>query len=293
MKRQDIEKFVSKLKRKPNGHKYDYGHILVIAGSKIMPGAGVLCCLGALRSGAGLVTYAVEEDFFNQVCTISKPEIMFFVYKTAYDVTDFIKSRKISSIVIGPGLKMDKDVLRKFIKQIFNLIDIPIILDASGLSCFNGVVDELKNTRAKCIITPHLGEFSKLLNVSPNTIKNNREEIMTNFTKDGSFICVLKGNNTLVSSGNKMYKNSTGTPAMATAGSGDVLSGVIASFSSITDDLFEAAKFAVFVHGLAGEIAEKDRGQIGVVASDIAENTCYAIKQMMNTSISSSYLNSD
>jgi NAD(P)H-hydrate epimerase len=280
MKKQEIKNFVSKLKRKSNSHKYDYGHILVIAGSKTMPGAGILACLGALRSGAGLVTYAVKDEFLNQTCAISKPEIMFCIYKTANDILNFVKSRKVTSIVIGPGLSDNIDILLKFITKIFNSVDIPIVLDASGLSCFNGVAEKLKNKKAKIIITPHLGEFSKLLNISIDKINNNKEKIVENFVKGSSLVCVLKGNTTIIADEKAMYVNETGTPAMATAGSGDVLSGVISSFVNITSDIFEAAKFAVFIHGLAGEISEKDKGQTGVISSDIAENICYAIKQL-------------
>ncbi|MDR0956933.1 MAG: NAD(P)H-hydrate dehydratase [Endomicrobium sp.] len=282
MKKQEIKILISKFKRIATSHKYNYGHVLVIAGSKTMPGAGFLSCLGALRAGAGLVTYAVKEEFLTQVCAISNPEIMFFVYKTAYDIIEFINSRKISSIVIGPGLKEDSNILRRFIIKIISLVNIPIILDAAGISCFNGFSDKIKNVKAKLIISPHLGELSSLLNVSVDTFKNNKEKIVLNFVKNSSLICILKGYGTLVVSKNKIYVNDTGTPAMATAGSGDVLSGVIASFINIINDMFDAAKFSVFIHGLAGELAEKDKGQTGVIASDIAENICYAIKQLNN-----------
>ncbi|GHT09265.1 hypothetical protein AGMMS49532_06720 [Endomicrobiia bacterium] len=281
MKEKEIRSFASKLKRKPDSYKYNYGHVLVIAGSNTMPGSGILCCLGALRSGSGLVTYAVRDNFLDQACAISKPEVMFFVYRTATDILDFIKSRKVTSIVIGPGLKADNSVLCKFIKEIIYAVNIPVILDASGLACFNGIAGELKTTNAKLIITPHLGEFSKLLNIQSAVIENDRKKIVADFAEVNSLICVLKGSNTFVSCGKKNYKNNTGTPAMATAGSGDVLSGIISSFVNVTDDVFEAVTFAVFIHGLAGEIAEKDKGMTGVIASDIAENICYAIKQIM------------
>jgi len=111
-----------------------------------------------------------------------------------------------------------------------------------------------------------------------STIKNSRGKTAANFAEENSLICVLKGSNTIVSSGKETYINSTGTPAMATAGSGDVLSGIISSFVSVIDDVFEAVKFAVFIHGLAGELAEKHRGVSGVIASDIAESVCYIIK---------------
>jgi NAD(P)H-hydrate epimerase len=281
MKEKEIRDFASKLKRKPDSHKYNFGHVLVIAGSNTMPGAGALCCLGALRSGSGLVTYAVRDNFLGQACAVSKPEIMFFVYKTSRDILDFIKSRKVASIVIGPGLKDDSSILCRFIKKIISAVNIPVILDASGLACFNGTMGELKTANAKLIITPHSGEFSKLLNIQSAVIENDREKIVSDFAESNSLVCVLKGSNTFISCGKKKYNNRTGTPAMATAGSGDVLSGIISSFVNVTDDVFEATTFAVFIHGLAGEITEKDKGMTGVIASDIAENVCYAIKHMM------------
>ncbi|OEG70658.1 hypothetical protein ATZ36_16895 [Candidatus Endomicrobiellum trichonymphae] len=281
MKEKRIRDFASKLKRNHDSYKYNFGHVLVIAGSKTMPGAGALCCLGALRAGSGLVTYAVKDNFLGQACAISKPEIMFFVYKTSLDILDFIKYRKITSIVIGPGLKADNNILYKFIKEIISAVNIPVILDASGLACFNGITGELKTSNAKLIITPHLGEFSKLLNIQSAVIENDREKIVSDFAGANSLICVLKGSNTFVSCGKKKYKNNTGTPAMATAGSGDVLSGIISSFVNVTDDIFEAVTFAVFIHGFAGEIAEKDKGMTGIIASDIVENICYAVKQIM------------
>ncbi|MDR1511444.1 MAG: NAD(P)H-hydrate dehydratase [Endomicrobium sp.] len=281
MKKREIRNFILKLKRDSDSYKYNYGHVLVIAGSKIMPGAGALCCLGALRSGAGLVTYAVKNDFLNQACSISKPEVMFFVYETVEEIFDFINCRRISSIVIGPGLKEDFSVLCDFIKKIICLVDIPVILDASGIACFNNISNELKSVKAKLIVTPHLGEFAKLLNTDIAEIKRDKEKIVVNFAKENSLICVLKGNNTIVSSGEKTYINDTGTPAMATAGSGDVLSGMISSFVNIIgNDIFGSVKFAVFIHGLSGEFVEKYKGVTGVIASDIAENVCYTIKYL-------------
>jgi NAD(P)H-hydrate epimerase len=278
VKKQEIKKNTINLIRKPESHKYDYGHVLVIAGSRAMPGAGVLCCLGAMRSGAGLVTYAVKRDFYNQVCgaVVSNPEIMFFIYVTATDILKYIMSRKVSSVVIGPGLETNYD----FVKDIIYSVSIPVVLDAAGLACFNGLAGELKNSKAELIITPHLGEFSKLLNLKSEEIKNNKEIITTSFAKRNCLICVLKGSTTLVSSGGCVYKNSTGTPAMATAGSGDVLSGIISSFVNFIGNTFDAVKFAVFVHGLAGELAEADKGAAGVMARDVVENICYAIKKI-------------
>lgn len=281
MKKQDIRKFAAKLERNPESHKYDYGHVLVIAGSKNMPGAGVLCCNGAMRAGAGLVTYAVRENFLTAACSMSKPETMFFVYKTAEDILKFIKKRKVSAAVIGPGLLADGKT-RKFVLKIISAVNIPVILDASALASFYGKEPDFKKAKAEIAVTPHCGEFSKLIDKSVKALNENKEKTVCAFAAKHSLVCVLKGAKTLVSNGKELYKNDTGTPAMATAGSGDVLGGVIAAFTAVTGDLFEAAKLAVYAHGLAGEIAAAGKGN-GTTASDIAENVCYAVKEITGT----------
>ncbi|MCL2390085.1 MAG: NAD(P)H-hydrate dehydratase [Endomicrobia bacterium] len=276
--------FYLKLRRNPDTSKYDYGHVLVIAGSKYMPGAGILCCNAALRTGAGLVTYAVQSGFLNAVYALSKPETMYFVYETAGGILKFISDRKVSSVIIGPGLERNKvssrassEALYDFINEIISSVTIPVVLDACAISTLNENFEVLKKAKARIVITPHEGEFAKLIGKPVSYVKENREKLAENFAKDNSLICVLKGNKTLVSDGKTLYKNNSGTPAMASAGSGDVLSGMIAALSVIGGDLFEAVKFSAYVHGLAGEISEKDKG-IGVIASDIVENIPYALK---------------
>lgn len=280
MKKTDIKKFLQSLNRKADSNKYDYGHILVIAGSQNMPGAGNLCCNAAMRAGAGLVTYAVKEDFFTFASVKAKSETMFFIYKRADEILKFIKLRKVSSVIIGPGLEINEEN-RKIIIKILNSITLPTVLDASGITVFNGKTKELKKAKAKIVITPHEGEFSKLTNQNIKLIKEFKEKIVAKFAKENSCICVLKGNKTIISNGLILYKNDLGTPALATAGSGDVLSGIIAAFASINNNLFEVAKFAVFVHSTAGKLAEKDKGICGVIASDIVENVPYAMKQIL------------
>jgi len=313
--------FVSKLKRKPDSNKYDYGHILVVAGSKNTPGAGVLCSNGAMRAGAGLVTYACEENFLTQAASMSKPEIMFFVYKTAADIIDFANSRKVSAMTIGPGLCLSSR-LNSFIDEIISSVDMPVVLDASALSAYEGKAKKLKNVKAKLILTPHAGEFRKLLpkpchsglvnipnssnepapyglNTGESILEHRRDIITTNvdtgfhrydklekinavknFAKQNSLTCLLKGHNTIVSDGKREYVNKSGTPAMATAGSGDVLSGIISAFCTRGFNPFEAAKFGAYVHGLAGELAEKEKGENGVTASDICEKIPYVLNKM-------------
>jgi NAD(P)H-hydrate epimerase len=274
MKKTEIKKFILRLKRPKDSNKYDYGHILVAAGSKNTPGAGVLCANGALRSGAGLVTYACEENFLALAASMSSPETMFFVYKTASDIAGFINSRKVSAAVIGPGLFLSPRV-RSLVEKIISSFDIPAVLDASALSVYEGKSEKLENARAKLILTPHAGEFKKL-----QTGDDLSADAVKNFAKRRSLTCLLKGYNTIVSDGKKIYINKSGTPAMAAAGSGDVLSGITAAFAARGFVPFEAAEFAAYVHGLAGELAEKEKGENGVTAGDICERVPYVLKRL-------------
>jgi len=272
-----MKTFFKQLKRNPESHKYDYGHILVIAGSKLMPGAGVLCLNAVMRSGGGLVTYAVREDFLVSVCAMSKPETMFFVYKTANNIIEFVKKRKVDVIVLGPGMAAGNS-LYMFAKKIISSVDIPVVLDASALAAFSGKVAELKKAKAKLILTPHTGEFAKIQSEKWKVKSGINNKDIKAFAKEHGLICLLKGHNTIVSDGSNTYINKTGTPAMATAGSGDVLSGIIAAFCAVSDNLFEAVCAAVYVHGLAGEFAAKEKGETSVIASDIVDNIYKAIK---------------
>jgi NAD(P)H-hydrate epimerase len=212
------------------------------------------------------------------------PEVLLCIYKTVEDVLSYIKNKHISSLVIGPGLEVSKSN-KEFIKTILFSSQLPVILDASGITCFNNDINILsKNINSKLILTPHLGEFARLLNININEIKHltQKRDILNSLVKHTNITFVLKGYNTIVANKNNFYVNNTGTPAMATAGSGDVLSGIIATFISIRDiDIFEAIRFAVFVHGLAGEYTEYKHGPVGIMASDIANNVRFIIKQLM------------
>ncbi|MDR3113607.1 MAG: NAD(P)H-hydrate dehydratase, partial [Endomicrobium sp.] len=209
MNASEIKNFGLKLKRRAECNKYDFGHILVIAGSKNMVGAGVLCANAVMRCGAGLVTYACGENFLAQAASMSKPESMFFSYRNSEDVINFVKTRKVSAAVIGPGLQISRG-LKGFINKIISSIDIAVVLDASALSAYSsGKVSELKSAKAKLILTPHLGEFAKLQSIDKDAVKTikNRIDCVKNFSKRNSLICLLKGRNTIVSDGNKVYVN--------------------------------------------------------------------------------------
>lgn len=279
-------------KREKTNFKNDFGHVLVIAGSYNMPGAGVLCANSAISSGAGLVTFAFSESAYVGVCANIKPEIMLFplqekngkLTKTAHkQVMDFIDKRNITSVVIGCGLGLKE---KKFITDlIFSIIkkDIFVTIDADGLNALEGkqknnIIKEFITAKAKIIITPHPKEFERISHIKYNSDDKYRKEITKTFAKNNNIICVLKGYKTVVSDGKIVYVNNTGNPGMATAGSGDVLAGMISAIVCNKEtDLLKKVSTAVYLHGLAGDIAAKEKTETCLTSSDIIANLPKAI----------------
>lgn len=281
------------LPRKKDSRKGDFGHVLVIAGSKGMTGAAVLCSLGAIRSGAGLVTAAIPQSQHQIVASRIHPEIMtlalndngagYFNSKAFPVIKDFIRKRKITSLVIGPGIGCNDDTYQ-LVKDIINEANIPVVLDADALNVFSretqgSAVRSIKQSKAEIIVTPHPGEMSRLTGLSNEKIQENRARIAQKFAEDNKVICVLKGHKTVISEGSEIFINTTGNPGMATAGCGDVLSGMIAAFIPQVrkPQVLNAALLAVYLHGLAGDIAAKQWTEISLIAGDIVQSIPQAL----------------
>lgn len=281
-------------KRKKNSYKNNFGHVLVVASSYNMPGAGVLCSNAAIRSGAGLVTFAFPESIYPAVIQNIKPEIMLLPLKeknkklteaAKTQVINFIDKRKITSVVIGCGCGQSL-FLKNLIKSIIKNFEIYVVIDADGINSFsnqqqNSTVKEFINSKAKIIITPHPKEFERISGMKYDNTSAGRKKIAETFAKNNDIICVLKGHKTVVSDGEKVYINNTGNPGMATAGSGDVLSGIIASvICNENKDLLLKTATAVYIHGLAGDFAAKNKTQVSMTASDIIENLPKAFRSI-------------
>ena len=285
------------LHRKPEAHKGDFGHILILAGSARFSGAAVLCAEAAMRSGAGLVTVGIPKSLNNAVIKIKPKEVMTLPLPETKDVSlssagyknikEFTK--KIDVLVVGPGLAQDKST-QSLVRKVISKINKPAVIDADALNALVGHLRILLSTIPACpagrdyrlstILTPHPTEMARLLGVSTIEVQNNRKEIAKKFACDYKVTLVLKGHNTIVadSEGN-LYINKTGNPGMATAGSGDVLTGIICAFLGQGLTAFEAAKYAVYVHGLAGDLAAKEKTQVSLIASDILAKIPEAIKK--------------
>lgn len=263
--------------RNPDSHKGDYGKILIIAGSKGMAGAAVLCAKGALRSGSGLVKMSVPNDILSVVQTA--------VIEATCIPKESIISRLDSydAIAFGPGLgNNEEDFL--LIKEILENYNRIIVIDADGLNMLSkdNRLQLVKNSKAKVIITPHMGEAMRLLHYEEKTADNlNREEVARELNKLSNAIVVLKGNHTVVFDGKEIWINKNGNAGMATGGTGDVLTGIIVSLCGQGYDPQMAAKTGVYVHGLAGDLAKEDLGEHGLIAGDICYYTAKALQIMV------------
>lgn len=266
--------------RQEDHHKGMSGHVAVVAGSLGMAGAAVLASVGALRAGAGTVTLLCPGAIYGAVAPAA-PEVMvipggdspvFTDRKDTVDIAVKLLSR-CDSAVIGPGLGRG-EAQSRFLREVLPIAACrPCVLDADGIFALRelGGLSYLRDLGGKFILTPHTGELARLLNVDGKDIERDRPGFTRTTAKDGFSVTCLKGAGTLVANyQGELVVNTTGDSAMATAGSGDVLTGVIAAAVSQGLSPFEGACLAVFWHGLAGEVARQRAGSCGVLAGEIS-----------------------
>jgi len=263
-------------KRKKNSHKYDYGSVVVIAGSKGMSGAGILSLNGALKSGSGLVTCYVPQEIYIPVVSRAPVEVLIKTYDCNITEDD-IKSDKKKVVLIGPGIGRGKNY--SFILEHLLEGSLPVVIDADGLFHLAKVIDYLKESKTPVVITPHFGELSKLIDVPCEEIINDPIGYGQKFAIEYQVVVVLKGFRTMIFGTNgEIWFNSTGNPGMATGGSGDVLAGMIAGIAGQNVDLFEAAKAGVYYHGKSGDYYASHFGQSTLTAHDIIDSLKYVLK---------------
>ncbi len=271
-------------------HKGSFGHIFLLAGSARFSGAAVLCAEAAMRAGAGLVTIGIPKSLNSAIIKIKPVEVMTLPLAETKEISLSLKAfkqiadfaKKTDVLVIGPGLSQNKST-QGLIRKLITEIDKPMVIDADGLNALVGHLDILRRNQGASlwkILTPHPGEMARLLGVNIANIQNKRKEITQRFAQDYGLTLVLKGNHTIVADCKKhLFRNTTGNPGMSSAGSGDVLSGIIAAFLGQGLAPFAAAKYGVFLHGLAGDLAAKEKTQISLIASDITDTIPAAIKR--------------
>lgn len=252
-------------KRELNTHKGDYGKVAIIAGTKGMTGSAFLSSNAALRTGSGLVYNIVPKDIID-IMSIKYIEVIAKSFDKLEDLRLFLED--MDSIAIGPGMGLGKDKC-KLLEEVLKL-DKKIVIDADGITNLSKDIKLLKNRKEfTTILTPHNAEFSRLSGYSINDIQNNREKLAKKFAKEYKCILLLKGNKTIVTDGERVYTNYSGNPGMATAGSGDVLTGIIVSLIARGIDIFEATSCGSYMHGRAGDLASYEIGEEALIASDI------------------------
>ncbi|MCK5306853.1 MAG: NAD(P)H-hydrate dehydratase [Candidatus Omnitrophica bacterium] len=285
MVRETCNKIISK--RVPATHKGDYGHVLVVAGSIGMTGAAYLCSQASLICGCGLVSLAIPASL-NLIMEVKLTEVITKPQEETIEgslsLGAYEPILKLAAgcdvIAIGCGLSTNPQV-QELVKKLIASVKIPVVLDADGLNAVAGTPDVLKEIKSKVVITPHPGEMSRLAKIQTDAVQAERLKIAKNFAAEYNVIVTLKGHNTVVAGEDGLsFVNSIGNPGMATAGMGDVLTGMIASFIAQGLEPFDAAKLGVYLHSLSGDIAASKKGQISLIASDILEHIPDAIRKI-------------
>lgn len=261
--------------RAADANKGTFGRVLVVAGSRGMSGAAVLCASAALRGGAGLVRLAVPEGILPIVATANP------CYTTAPlpeddrgrlgsaalpELLELVRGNSVAEL--GPGLGQSQ-AIGDMIVAVLEQTDTPLVLDADALNVLVGRFDALRRHAGPIVVTPHPGEFARLLGCDIPTVQARRQELAADFAATHGIVVVLKGHGTVVTDGRRVFVNPTGNPGMATGGSGDVLGGLLAALIGQKMETFAAAQLGVYLHGLSGDLARAERGEVSLIATDL------------------------
>lgn len=273
--------------RPADAHKGTFGRAVLVAGSRGMSGAAVLCGSAALRGGAGLVTVACPHDVQGWIASgnpcytttsISQLDDGSFASSASDEL--YATTATADAVGIGPGLGIHpttRDLVRQF------LLATPskaTVVDADGLNSLIPIPDPLAQRSAPLVMTPHPGEFARLLGMTTEQVQANRQKLALGFAMKWNAILVLKGHRTIVTDGDRVYVNGTGNPGMATGGTGDVLTGLITALIAQKMPAFDAAVLGVWVHGRAGDHAAADLGQTALTAADVLNYLPRALREV-------------
>jgi len=273
-------KSIAEQPRDINSNKGKYGHVLVVGGSYGTAGAPSMASLAALRTGAGLVTAAVPKSILNLVAAVA-PELMLAPLKesgegavslenlTSGGLEALIKSKKITTLALGPGLS-SRGEASAFARELVAKIKLPMVIDADALNAFAGRASELNGQGRVMVLTPHPGEMARLTGLSINEVEADRIGLARRFATEHHLTLVLKGWRTLIAHPDgSIAVNTSGNPAMAKGGSGDILTGIVAAMlAQFPDNPVEAVEAAVYLHGLAGDFAAHPMDEHTVLATD-------------------------
>lgn len=273
-------------RKKPDSHKGNYGRLLVVCGSEKMPGACIMAAEAAARSGVGLLQIATVKGI-TPVIASRIPEAM--PEPLEADENGFISANnyekimsaadKATAVLIGCGLGVT-DGTRELVAKLLKNLNCPIILDADGINCISDSIDIIRQVQSSIILTPHPGEMARLCGKSTKDIQSDRLNIAMSFSKEYNATVVLKGAGTIIAGQNNIYVNQTGNPGMAKGGSGDVLSGIIASLSAQGISMLNSSVLGTFVHGAAGDLAAEKKSMQSMTATDIISELPEVFKKL-------------
>ena len=264
-------------KRAVNSNKGSFGKQLNICGSYSMPGAAVICAKAALKTGVGLLKCAFPKSIYSTM-TSHLIQPLFVPMSENEDktlsmggLTRMLEELSwADSVALGCGLGNNDDT-QVLCNQIIRESEVPIVLDADGINSILLNIDVLREAKSKLVLTPHPGEMARLINEDVAYVQSNRIDVAKAFANEYDCVLVLKGANTVITDGKSVFINTTGNAGMAMGGTGDMLTGMIASFIAQGIEPFDAAVCAVYIHGLCGDITAKEISQRGMTIEDMAE----------------------
>lgn len=265
--------------RRDDANKGDCGRVLVIAGSRGMSGAACLTASAALRGGAGLVTAAIPSAI-QAIVSVYEPS--YLTSGLPDDDAGRIKSTALkqigelltnqSAVALGPGLGQSPG-LQELVGELYETVTVPMVVDADALNLLARrpyLIRRPEGSPAR-VLTPHPGEFARLTGLEVSAIQQDREAVAVKFAQQNNVVLVLKGRGTIITDGRRLAVNTTGNSGMATGGTGDVLTGVIAALLGQRLDAFDAAHLGAYVHGVAGDLAAEELSKPGMIASDLLQ----------------------
>lgn len=273
--------------REPDTHKGDYGHLLVMAGSRGKTGAAILACRAAMRVGTGLVTLAAPRSL-NDIFATSLVEAMTEPLKDnlqeEFEPLSDLEWRALlerkSALLFGPGIGV-KDSSRTALCWLLKNLEMPWVIDADGLSLLATELDRLRSARTPPVLTPHPGEMARLLGSTPAAVNQDRVAVARTFARDHHCFVVLKGACTVIAAHDgRVFINPTGNAGMASGGMGDVLAGILAGLLAQGRKVDDALRLGVFLHGFVGDREAASRGQMGLIASDVIEGLPRGIHEL-------------
>lgn len=271
--------------RNKDTHKGTYGRVLFIAGSSNYLGAPYFSALSFLKAGGGL-SYLATPRSISPFLASKGSEIVFVPQKETNSGSIALENRdellefsqRVDMVVIGPGLSLN-DETQELVRELVKQIKKPLLIDGDGITAIANDLEIIKKREAETILTPHLGEMSRITKMEISEINKNKIDILPKTAKELTSIIVLKGAHSLIGYPDEtVFINISGNPGMATAGSGDVLTGTIAAMHGLGLPLKDAIRMGVFIHGLSGDLAARDKGEDGITAQDILDYLPYTLK---------------